>query len=120
MRQRKISINLLRKLFFAALPYLLVAILLMLYNYIRFDNPFEFGQAYQLTVANQSNYGITFNMSTMVNLMQNNWNNFFGYSKIVSYFPYLNHSGVFLIFLFYSGYSIFLDQTFVKILVKSI
>ena len=39
-----------------AVPYLFVAISLMLYNFIRFENPFEFGQSYQLTVADQHNY----------------------------------------------------------------
>jgi len=43
------------KLIFAvALPYLTVGALLMLYNYARFENPFEFGTKYQLTVVNMS------------------------------------------------------------------
>ena len=40
-----------------ALPYAAVAAGLMWYNNARFDNPFEFGQSYQLTVADQSQYG---------------------------------------------------------------
>lgn len=31
-------------------PYIIIAVLLMLYNYVRFDNPFEFGQRYQLSI----------------------------------------------------------------------
>jgi hypothetical protein len=46
------------------LPYLSVAIFLCVYNYARFDNPFEFGQSYQLTVADQR--GLTF--ANMFNL----------------------------------------------------
>lgn len=34
------------------IPYLTVGIALMWYNYIRFDNIFEFGAKYQLTIAN--------------------------------------------------------------------
>lgn len=45
------------KFFFAiAIPFLLVACALMAYNYLRFDSPFEFGQSYQLTVADQTSY----------------------------------------------------------------
>ena len=43
-----------------ALPYVVVAAGLMWYNNARFDDPFEFGQAYQMTVADQSQYGNVF------------------------------------------------------------
>lgn len=39
------------------LPYLLIGMALMWYNNARFDNPLEFGQSYQLTIADQSLYG---------------------------------------------------------------
>lgn len=57
LRKRKLSLKLAGKLLCAALPYAAVAAGLMYYNYLRFDDPFEFGQAYQLTVADQSGYG---------------------------------------------------------------
>jgi|GEM_PF-334536 len=38
------------------LPYVIIACLLMAYNYARFENPFEFGQSYQLTVTDQTSY----------------------------------------------------------------
>ena len=44
------------KLLLAALPYAVVAVLLMLYNAARFGNPLEFGQCYQLTLADQRTY----------------------------------------------------------------
>jgi len=44
------------KLILAASPYFVVALLLMLYNNARFDSPFEFGQTYQLTRADQTQY----------------------------------------------------------------
>lgn len=44
------------KLLWVTVPYILVGICLMWYNYARFDNPFEFGQAYQLTNDDQSSY----------------------------------------------------------------
>lgn len=50
LRQRKFSWALLGKLALAASPYIVIGVLLMLYNYVRFDNPFEFGQSYQLTM----------------------------------------------------------------------
>ena len=51
------TFRLLKKLLYAASPYLVIGILLMLYNYLRFDSPFEFGQSYQLTITDQSKYG---------------------------------------------------------------
>lgn len=38
------------------IPYVFVAVSIMLYNFVRFENPFEFGQSYQLTVADQHAY----------------------------------------------------------------
>lgn len=38
------------------LPYIIIGISLMIYNYLRFDNVFEFGQSYQLTIADQRSY----------------------------------------------------------------
>lgn len=60
LKKRKITVKLILKLLLAALPYVIVAAGLMWYNYVRFDNPFEFGQSYQLTVTDQSNYGNMF------------------------------------------------------------
>lgn len=37
-------------------PFAVVAALLMLYNYARFENPLEFGQSYQLTIVDQHAY----------------------------------------------------------------
>ena len=37
-------------------PYLVIGILLMVYNYLRFDSVFEFGQSYQLTDTDQHLY----------------------------------------------------------------
>ncbi|MBR0261362.1 MAG: hypothetical protein IJQ85_06165 [Selenomonadaceae bacterium] len=60
------------------LPYLVTGAVLMTYNYLRFDNAFEFGQAYQLTVTDQHAYGKfseRFNPSAQIDgLLQN----FFG------------------------------------------
>lgn len=74
------------------IPFIIVAFLLMLYNYVRFDNVFEFGQKYQLTSADQSN------------ILANNLNaehiftqlkNFFFYSEqIGDEFPYIKFLGI--------------------------
>ena len=54
-----------------ALPYAAVAAGLMWYNYARFGNPFEFGQSYQMTVADQSQYGNVFANIDWKNLGEN-------------------------------------------------
>ena len=37
-------------------PFLIIGLLLMIYNFVRFDNIFEFGVSYQLTVTDQHQY----------------------------------------------------------------
>ena len=47
-----------RKSFLAlSVPFIIVAACLMTYNYLRFDSVFEFGQSYQLTIADQHAFG---------------------------------------------------------------
>lgn len=53
----KISRKTIMNLLISICPYFIIAALLMAYNFARFENPFEFGQAYQLTVADQTQYG---------------------------------------------------------------
>jgi len=95
LRQHKFSWKLLGKLVLAALPYAVVAAGLMLYNYARFDDPFQFGQAYQLTVADQSNYKFTLDTATVLRILNNTSSNLFGRADIAATFPYLKHGGVY-------------------------
>lgn len=98
LRQRKFSGKLLGKLALAALPYAVVAAGLMWYNNARFGDPLEFGQKYQLTVADQSQYGFQLSASLLVRLFNDTVSHLFGISKLTVGFPYLKHGGVFLNF----------------------
>ena len=42
--------NTIKSILYIATPYMIIGVLCMVYNYIRFDNIFEFGSNYQLTV----------------------------------------------------------------------
>ena len=95
IRQHKFTLKLLGKLALAALPYALVAVGLMLYNYARFEDPFQFGQAYQLTVADQSNYKFTLDATTILRIINNTSSNLFGRADLTATFPYLKHGGVY-------------------------
>lgn len=98
VKQREFDGKLLGKLALAALPYALVAAGLMLYNYARFDDPFEFGQKYQLTVADQSQYSIALNAETVLRIINDTAESLFAFGDIRSAFPYLHPSGVFFNF----------------------
>ena len=98
LRQRKFTLRLLGKLVLAALPYLLVGLALMAYNYARFDDPFEFGQAYQLTVTDQSNYALRLDAAMFTRLINDSLANFFGLGQITLSFPYLRPGSVFFNF----------------------
>lgn len=95
LKQRKFTFKLLGKLMLAALPYVVVAGALMWYNYARFDDPFEFGQAYQLTVADQTQYQVTFDSATILRIFNQTKRNFFQSEDILAAFPYLRAGSVF-------------------------
>ena len=81
-----------------ALPYLIIGCLLMWYNYIRFENPFEFGQAYQLTSADQSKYGNFFENFSTVRTVNGLLYNFIGFTPIRGEFPYVYYNSAFVNF----------------------
>lgn len=49
----------------SAFSYVIVGVLLMVYNYVRFDNVFEFGQSYQLTQVDVNNVPSVFDVTTL-------------------------------------------------------
>lgn len=108
IKQKKFSLKLFGKLIFSATPYLIVAVLLMAYNYARFDNPFEFGQAYQLTVADQTAYSNPFDNFNSVKVIGTMLNNFFGFRGFFDEFPFIKHSGAFGNFpILYISFAVF-------------
>ncbi len=98
LRKHKFTLRLLGKLALAALPYFLIGAALMYYNYVRFDDPFEFGQTYQLTVADQTQYqsfADAFDLSKQLNGMLEN---FLGLGQFKAEFPYISFSGALINF----------------------
>lgn len=93
MRKRRLLIPLIGKLTVAASPYVMIGILLMAYNYARFRNPFEFGQSYQLTVADQSMYGDMLKNFNFVKTLNMILENFISYHDISENFPYISYGG---------------------------
>lgn len=96
LKEHKLNKKLIGKLFLAVLPYIIIGILLMLYNYLRFDSPFEFGQSYQLTSADQQQYANMLSSLDLSNLLTNLRLNFFYCGEYFSNFPFVNISGAFL------------------------
>lgn len=103
MRERKIGCKLIGQLVLAALPYLIVGGLLMLYNAVRFDNPFEFGQSYQLTIVDQSDYGSVWKRIDLMEMGKKFVSYYLSWKPLDDTFPYVGFNGVFVnfpIFLF--------------------
>ena len=116
LRQHRFSVKLLGKLLLAALPYALVAAGLMWYNYIRFEDPFEFGQAYQLTVADQSSYSISLNPETLLRIINETVRNLFLPGTITGSFPYVQASSVFYNFpILFLGLVAFVPCVFLRL-----
>lgn len=79
------------------LPYIMVGAGLMLYNYVRFGDVFEFGQRYQLTVTNQQSLGRdTLSIQWVVTSVKNFL--FERQKGITQYFPFVKLQGAILNF----------------------
>lgn len=98
LRKRKMSARFWRRMLFVISPYVIVGIGLMYYNYIRFGTPFEFGQAYQLTITDQTAYGnMADNISWPV-IVGSLKENYFDWKGLCWNFPYFQFSGAFINF----------------------
>ncbi len=106
LRERKFTGKLFLKLLAAASPYLVVGVLLMLYNYVRFDSPFEFGQSYQLTVADQSHYGSLISRLSPRKLINGVIYFLVRSEELIADFPHIVEGGIFF------SYPVFLTGLF--------
>ena len=88
----------LNKLIGIIVPYLIIGILLMMYNYARFDNVFEFGQSYQLTLVDQHDYGRFENSFNIKRILLSTFLNFYAKSEFDDSFPFIWFNGVFFNF----------------------
>ena len=71
IRRRGFSKKIFTGLVIAAIPYIVIGAALMVYNYVRFESPFEFGQSYQLTAVDVTTVGFfkNFNLFTTIGNM---------------------------------------------------
>lgn len=89
--------HIVRNFIIIAIPYVVVAALLMAYNYVRFDSPFEFGQAYQLTSMDQTRFSGFFERINFWNMTYGLLENFFGIGELTKEFPHFaGHGGFFM------------------------
>lgn len=95
---KRITFRLLRRLLFAASPYFVIGVLLMLYNYMRFGSPIEFGQSYQLTITDQSQYGNLFSQLDFLKLYNGITAFFVSHTPMSDTFPYVSFNGILLNF----------------------
>lgn len=93
LKGKRLDLKRFGQLVIAAMPYFVIGILLMLYNYVRFENPFEFGQSYQLTTADQSNYGNLIERFDLIKILNGILTNFISYYDISETFPYISLNG---------------------------
>lgn len=94
LKGRKITLKLLGQLVVAATPYIVVGVFLMLYNYMRFDNPFEFGQSYQLTITDQSSYGSFWAQFDPVRMVKGFFAFYLSWKPLGDAFPFVGFNGV--------------------------
>jgi hypothetical protein len=72
--------------------------MIMVYNYVRFDNILEFGQRYQLTNTDQSGYSGLLGHFTLDSAAEGVKEMFFAFTPWTGEFPYLTLNGVFFNF----------------------
>lgn len=85
-----------RTIILMLIPYFTVGALLMLYNYARFGNLFEFGQSYQLTLADQHNYRSFIERFNLEEILVGLWLNMYAPCGLTDSFPFLRFNGVFI------------------------
>lgn len=97
IRERRSKSIRIRACVAVAVPYLLTAALLMWYNYARFGSVWEFGQSYQLTVADQHEYSFLkeFRLGKILNGLVYQ---FASWIPIGQSFPYINYAGILIAF----------------------
>ena len=86
--------KLFRQILAVLAPYIVIGALLMWYNYIRFDDPFEFGQTYQLTFADQSGYGSLLARLDLNKVVRGLGEAFVVHVPLTDTFPYVTHQSV--------------------------
>lgn len=89
VRGKKWDRRLLGQIAAVALPYVVVGAALMAYNYVRFDNPFEFGQSYQITVTDQRSYGSLLSQFDLCKVINGLLSNFLLFNDVKPEFPYI-------------------------------
>ena len=87
----------LKKVPLILIPYAVIGLLLMAYNYARFENPFEFGQAYQLTIYDQHDLKI-FSAVDIRAMVRGLRQIFFGFQGFSGEFPFIRFGGIFIEF----------------------
>ncbi len=97
----------------AGIPCLVTAILLMWYNYARFGSILEFGQHYQLTVADQRLYSLFagFRLDKIINGLVYQ---FASWSPIQEKFPYISYEGILFAFPVFWCIAAFLQDSVKK------
>lgn len=91
LKKKNFNLKLWKQILAVLTPYVVIGFLLMAYNYARFENPFEFGQSYQLTVADQRNVSAQLNLIQAINGVLNS---LFAYAPLGNSFPYLSFQSV--------------------------
>ena len=116
--KRKLIVSVIRNICVVAIPYIIIGVILMIYNYVRFDSFFEFGQSYQLTVADQTAYGSFFEKFSLVDAINGIATTFFNVNTnfVKNQFPFFNYSGVFIEFpILFIGFAIFFKRVELKL-----
>ena len=99
LKRHRLDKKLFLRLLAVFLPYAITAAGLMWYNNARFHSPFEFGQSYQLTVADQSRYASRSILDlNWVSLSNGLIYNFFQSPELKYEFPFFSSGGVFLVY----------------------
>ena len=96
-RSHKIEKEDLKKIPLILIPYVVIGLLLMAYNYARFEDPFEFGQAYQMTFYDQHDLNF-FSAIDLRAMAEGFYQMFFAFNGFSAEFPYVRFGGIFIEF----------------------
>lgn len=98
LKERRFNLKLLKQILAVFAPYVVIGLLLMTYNYARFENPFEFGQSYQLTSVDQRGYENLLAQFSLTKVINGLLENFITYVPLSGKFPYISFQSILLNF----------------------
>ena len=95
VKGKQFNLKLLKQILAVFTPYIVIGSFLMVYNYVRFEDPFEFGLSFLLTNTDMRQIASSIHLTTLIKRLLHH---FVKVARLNQEFPYISHQSVLLNF----------------------